>query len=327
MIDNKKISIIITLLNDKRFERTLNSILKQAVEVDEIIIADGGSTDGSLDLAYKLSESNPKIRVLKAPGNIPQSRNVAIQQASGDYIIFIDADEVAPEQWLEKLIEPLRDEKVGFAGGPTPGLKASCKTIGAKYYSAYLDYLYDSIASKNVYALPMGNSAWKKSLFQNVGKLDERGYYYAPGEDHDFAVRTLQKGYTGKYVKSAFVYHDYSNFTVKSVLKKQVKYARGGYKVYKKHGTTYESTFLKIVPYILWPVLLLFGSIFFIFNFEFWKYFVLSGLLIPFIMVIYYTVEGYHLEKKYPGMKYRIIEILRRYAVLYGAFLGLISKK
>ena len=323
---NKKISVIITLLNDKRFERTVNSVLKQTVKVDEIIIADGGSTDGSLELAYKLAEHNPVIRVIKAPGNIPQSRNIAIQQAIGDYIIFIDADEIAPEQWLEKLIEPLSDEKVGFTGGPTPGLKESCKTIGAKYYSAYLEYLYDNIASKAPYALPMGNSAWKKSLFQEVGKLDENGYYFAPGEDHDFAVRTLQKGYTGKYVKEAFVYHDYSGLTVKTLLKKQVKYARGGYKIYKKHGTTYESTFLKIIPYILWPVLLLFGFIFFIFGFALWTYFVLAGLIIPVIMMIYYTIEGFYLEKKYSGMKYRIIEILRRYAVLYGAFLGMISR-
>ncbi len=63
----------------------------------------------------------PRVRHLDAPGNIPESRNVALGVARGELVAFLDADEVAPPSGSRPSSPPFADPEVGFAGGPTPG--------------------------------------------------------------------------------------------------------------------------------------------------------------------------------------------------------------
>lgn len=116
------VSVVVTVLSDPRVERTLESLLRQTRPPLEILVDDGGVTDTVRRITERLAGRDPRIHHLDAPGNIAESRNTALAAAKGELVAFLDADEVAPEGWLERLLAPFSEPSVGFTGGPTPGL-------------------------------------------------------------------------------------------------------------------------------------------------------------------------------------------------------------
>lgn len=95
------ISIIIPLYNkEKTIVRTLRSILAQNVNDYEIIIVDDGSTDNSLNQVKTVVDDRIRIIGQKNAG-VSAARNRGIQEAKGDYIGFIDADDVWDDDYLE----------------------------------------------------------------------------------------------------------------------------------------------------------------------------------------------------------------------------------
>ncbi len=108
-----KVSVIATVLNEKdAVERLLKSLEIQTRRPDEVVIADGGSTDGTFAiLTAWLSAKALPLRVLKKPGaNISAGRNAAIAAATGDVIASADAGVRLEPDWLEKLVAPFEDE-------------------------------------------------------------------------------------------------------------------------------------------------------------------------------------------------------------------------
>ena len=99
-----KVSVIVPTYNsEKTLERCLNSLIKQTLEDIEIIVINDGSTDGTKEILKKYSQKE-NIRVFNTQ-NKGQSaaRNLGLDEASGDYICFLDADDYAESDGLEKL--------------------------------------------------------------------------------------------------------------------------------------------------------------------------------------------------------------------------------
>ena len=101
-----RISLVATVKDDaEHIEAFLASLAAQKLPPDEVIVVDGGSTDGTLD-ALRKAEG---IRLHVEPGaNIARGRNIAIASASHDVIAVTDADCELEPDWLERLVEPLR---------------------------------------------------------------------------------------------------------------------------------------------------------------------------------------------------------------------------
>ena len=96
----KKISVIIPVYNaEKYLRKTLDSIIKQSYENWEIILAENGSNDKSPDIICEYEEKYPGIHMVKGPGKGPgPARNVALEAAQGEYVIFVDADDYIPDK-------------------------------------------------------------------------------------------------------------------------------------------------------------------------------------------------------------------------------------
>ena len=95
--------------NGERFiEKQLNSILKQTVEVDEIIISDDNSTDNTLKIIEKLN--NPKIKVIKnlKQGVINNFEN-SLKKSKGEYIFLADQDDIWKPNKVEITIKRLKE--------------------------------------------------------------------------------------------------------------------------------------------------------------------------------------------------------------------------
>jgi glycosyltransferase involved in cell wall biosynthesis len=111
------LSVIATVKNEaSSIHALLDSLRRQTRAPDEIIVVDGGSTDGTLSI---LQHAEPPVRTISAPGtNISEGRNIAIRAARYDLILVTDAGVSLPDTWVECLYGPLaRDESVAMVGG------------------------------------------------------------------------------------------------------------------------------------------------------------------------------------------------------------------
>ncbi|MCW5853130.1 MAG: glycosyltransferase [Anaerolineae bacterium] len=115
-----RVSVICTVKNEvSSLPRLLDSLLAQTRPPDEVVVTDGGSTDGTVALLEGYAAHAPwPLRILPAPGsNIAQGRNEAIAAASGDIIASTDAGVWLEAQWLAELVAPLTDPAVQVVSG------------------------------------------------------------------------------------------------------------------------------------------------------------------------------------------------------------------
>lgn len=88
------ISVVIPLYNKAEcISRTIESVLSQTYEEFEIIVVNDGSTDGSVNIVSQLKDD--RIRIVQKPnGGVSSARNLGVQSAKYDWIVFLDADDV-----------------------------------------------------------------------------------------------------------------------------------------------------------------------------------------------------------------------------------------
>jgi glycosyltransferase involved in cell wall biosynthesis len=107
-----KISVIIPVFNvEKYLRRCLDSVLSQTFTDFEIILVDDCSPDASPEICEEYAQKGSRIKVIHNPQNkgLPQARKVGLEDASGDYILFVDSDD-----WIENnMLELLYNKAIG----------------------------------------------------------------------------------------------------------------------------------------------------------------------------------------------------------------------
>lgn len=99
------ISVIIPAYNCERFiQATIGSLVSQTYKEIEVIVINDGSTDKTLDILTKLQQSDNRIKVVTVPNGGPAvARNKGISLAMGEYLYFMDADDVIESTMLEDM--------------------------------------------------------------------------------------------------------------------------------------------------------------------------------------------------------------------------------
>ena len=89
------VSVIVPVYNVRQFlPRCVKSLQAQTMDDFEVVLVDDGSTDGSSQLCDELALSDSRIKVLhKENGGASSARNYGIDNAEGEYLSFIDADD------------------------------------------------------------------------------------------------------------------------------------------------------------------------------------------------------------------------------------------
>lgn len=104
------ISIIIPVFNGEQYiAETLDSICRQSFGDFEVLVIDDGSTDSTLEIVTKYMERDEKrIHYFhKQNGGVSSARNVGIQKAMGEYVIFLDSDDTVENDFLEVMYKEL----------------------------------------------------------------------------------------------------------------------------------------------------------------------------------------------------------------------------
>lgn len=104
-----KVSILVPCYNSERFiAETLDSCLSQTYRNIEIIVVDDGSTDNSFELARRFESSIVKVYRQNNSGACA-ARNHAFSRSSGDYVVYLDADDIISPYFIEEHIMRLCD--------------------------------------------------------------------------------------------------------------------------------------------------------------------------------------------------------------------------
>ncbi len=107
---NSKVSIVIPLFNKEAYiEQTLRSVMNQSYKNIECLIIDDGSTDNSADIANKFIGENQLPWTLISQSNSGQTkaRNNGIRKSDGDYVAFLDGDDLWPPNKIELQVEAI----------------------------------------------------------------------------------------------------------------------------------------------------------------------------------------------------------------------------
>jgi len=103
--------LIVTVRNEAgTIGPLLDSILAGSRVPEEIVVADGGSTDGTWDLLRTRAASHPRIHAVQAPGNRSLGRNAAVRASRSPIVACTDAGVEVEREWLERITRPFADD-------------------------------------------------------------------------------------------------------------------------------------------------------------------------------------------------------------------------
>lgn len=105
-----KVSVIIPAFNVEKFiQQSIESVLIQTEQDLEIILVNDGSTDSTLQIAEALAANDPRLHIISQPnsGKPSVARNVGLTKAEGEYICFLDGDDLYKLDKVEKEIAVL----------------------------------------------------------------------------------------------------------------------------------------------------------------------------------------------------------------------------
>lgn len=110
------VSIILPVFNAERFlSQCLNSILRQTYQDWELIAVDDGSKDGSIEILKSYEKRDNRIHIIsKKNEGVSIARNIALKHAHGDYIYFVDSDDIVMPEALMILVKAMDSNKATF---------------------------------------------------------------------------------------------------------------------------------------------------------------------------------------------------------------------
>lgn len=196
----------------------LESLRRQTWQDFEVIVVDNGSRDGSLEL---LARDYPEVRVLALGENrgFAGACNAGIRAARGEFVVLLNNDTEADPRWLEEVV-------AAFRRHPEAGMVASKMLLFDRrdtFHTAGDYYRVDGRPGNRgvwqtdrgqydreeyVFSACGGSAAYRKSMLEDVGLLDEDFFYSC--EDVDLAWRAQLAGWRCVYAPRAVVYHKLS---------------------------------------------------------------------------------------------------------------------
>ena len=295
------VSIVIPMLNEiGAIDRCINSILNQDYDKSliEIVVVDGGSTDGSREKVLELSATHSKIRLFDNPKRkTPISLNVGIKNSGGDVVIILGAHTVIKDDFVSQNIHFMALKNVKCAGGTqinvgdTYTQKAIGYAMGHPFGLASAPYRFvksEKFVDTVVYA------AYKKELFDEVGYFDEELFI---SEDAELNWRIRQAGHKIFYTPKIISYY-YPRNTLKKLIIQLFRYGILRVNVIKKHFDA-----IKLV-HLISPLFVLTSVFTGIFGFIWPAFFkILTGLWLIYLFFVLGSSLSISIKK---GFKYLV---------------------
>jgi len=209
-----RVSIVIPALNEgENLVDTVRCVLKNTGCPDfEIVVVDDGSTDGSGDRLSHVIGNDRRVGMVRAEGvGAANARNLGATCASGKILIFLDAHCYTPPNWIDGLIQPLADTRVGMVGSAVATMRqgGDVRGLGMTWRDASLGVEWLGQRKNTPYPVPLLGAA---CLAVRKADLEKLGYYDAGmtrwgSEDQELSLRYWLMGYEVLVQPQTVIYH------------------------------------------------------------------------------------------------------------------------
>ena len=166
-----KVSVVIPTYNHREFILdTLDSVLNQTMSDYEVVVVNDGSPDDTHELLQPLVQANRVAYFQQANQGQSYARNVGISKARGEYIAFLDDDDIWPVDKLEWQVRMLdEDPSLGIIGGRFHAIDASGQFQWAGRYHPEINF--ETLFTENPFHSP-GQVLIRADVLRRVGGLD-----------------------------------------------------------------------------------------------------------------------------------------------------------
>ncbi len=295
------VSVIVPCYNEEKNIGFLLEALNQQIyplELIDIIIIDGLSTDQTLEVINDHKEKNNKlnIKVLSNPlKNIPSALNIGIRNSSGEVIVRMDAHSIPDPDYIRICVEDLNNKLGSNVGGRwiiIPGSKSKmgkCISLAASHPFGVGDakYRYSSEAGY-VDTVPFG--AFYRNLIDEIGYFNED---LLANEDYEFNVRIRNSGrkiYFDPRIKTQYVARD----TIPNLSKQYWRYGYWKFRMLRKNPDTLR--WRQAIPPVFVAGIILLGLIAFFIPIT---RFLLVSLMLLYVLVLFIgTLSVINLKKE-----------------------------
>lgn len=234
-----RISVVLPTYNEsKHIIDALLSIATNTVQPYEVIVVDGGSEDGTVEL---VSAAFPEVTLLSNPQrHAAAARNIGVSAAKGDIIAFTDGDCIVDSHWIENIELAFTNQEIDGVSG---------KVLNAKPENRYEDY-WGRLAwtllmsfDDNMKLIPnrrqlndtfvTANCAYKRDLLVSLGGFDS--FFANNAEDTDLCWRALEFGAKLLYDPTIIIYaHNVTSLS--GIAKKSFRNGVSSSKLQKRYG-------------------------------------------------------------------------------------------
>lgn len=201
MVERLRISVVIPAYNAGRTLTTcLQALNSQTCPPDEVILVNDGSTDDTAAIA----EQQGVIVLAQQQQGPAAARNAGVKQATGDLILFSDADCAPVPEWIERLSVPFADTGISGAKG---SYRTRQRSLVARFVQQEYEGKYERLKQQpTIDFIDTYSAAYRRAVFIANGGFDE-SFRRPSVEDQEFSFRLARKGHRMVFVPDATVYH------------------------------------------------------------------------------------------------------------------------
>lgn len=197
-----KLSIVITAYNVEHYiARTLSSLISQTVKQFELIVVDDGSTDSTGQVIKENLQNFKDISckiITRENGGVSSARNRGLMEAAGQYVMFLDGDDYAADNLVERIYDSLNKQVIDVICWAYNTVDED-KLLLTNYYDIYehikkevtgVEALRNILVDRSMW-IWTGSAAFRKDfLCENQLRYTEG---CSNGEDQEFSIKVLSK--------------------------------------------------------------------------------------------------------------------------------------
>jgi glycosyltransferase involved in cell wall biosynthesis len=208
IMENELVSVVIPTYNRADcIIQCVDSVLNSDYENVEVIVVDNCSTDNTLELLAKY-DSVDKVRIICLKENLMAAggRNKGFEDAKGDYIMFLDSDNIIHKDMLSKMVETFHNvNNLGFAAPVSVQINQGMHvwTLGA-FINLKNSIPINNGSGKKIDDIDSSQRYYKTCYSPNCGMVSRKAYeiaggfdevYYIMYEEADFGYKVVQSGF------------------------------------------------------------------------------------------------------------------------------------